>query len=66
MFRRIPADSIDNSSKPRQQHRTTVSKHKIRIMLERELHDIRRRLLKLEEETLGVEHVRGVSDRRAA
>ncbi len=66
MFRKLPVVSIDEASHSKAPRRTTISACSARTMLERELRDIRHRLIRLEEEAAGVVPIRPTPGRKAA
>ncbi len=65
MFRKLPL-AFKDSTHTNTPRRTTISTRSARTMLERELRDIRGRLLRLEEEVSGVIPIRRTPDSKAA
>ena len=58
MFRKLPIVPIDDVSQTKSPRRTTISAQKARTGLEKELREIRHRLIRLEEEAAGVIPIR--------
>lgn len=66
MFRKLPIVSADDVSHVKSPRRTTISAQKARTMLEKELLEIRNRLIRLEEEAAGVIPIRRDTPQRKA
>ena len=66
MFRKLPIVPADVVSQTKSPRRTTISAHKARTVLEKELLEIRNRLVRLEEEAAGVIPIRSAPERKAA